>query len=119
MKTAAQIRERPEADAKPSIMSIGKTNAIFTQISKYQTAVHTHHSGEMARKLVNFARSELSSDPIPRCFSPIPEPGTISAIPLPKWEQQICAMIEFVSSVESPGRQAWRGPAIRQKCRHR
>ena len=80
--------------------SIGSTNGIFTQNSKYQTTTHTHRSIEMARKLVNFVRSELNMGQIQLGFSPILEPGTRSAIPLPKWEQQICVMIEFIISVE-------------------
>lgn len=42
-------------------MSISKTNAILAQNSKYQTTIHTNRSIEMARKLVNFARSDLNS----------------------------------------------------------
>ena len=82
------------------VASISKINAIFTRESKYQTSPHTEDSIEIPGKLVNFLCPYLNIDRIKRCFLPIPEPGTISAIPLPNWEQQACAMIESVSSVE-------------------
>jgi len=59
----------------------------------------------MARKLVNFARSELNIGRIPLCFSPILEPRTRSVIPFPKWEQQVCVMVDkFLQSNKSTGR---------------
>jgi len=61
--------------------------------------MHAGRSIEMARKLVDFARSDLNIGRIQRCFSPILEPGTRSTKPLPKWEQQVCVMVAFISSV--------------------
>ena len=86
-------------------LSIGKTNAIFTEISKYQTAIHAGLSIEMARKLVNFVRSDQNICRIQGRFSPIIEPRTRSSILLPKREQQVCALVDwFVQSIKPEGR---------------
>ena len=85
--------------------SIGKPNAIFTEISKYQTPIHADLSNEMARKLVNFVRSDLNICRIQGCFSPIIEPRTRSSILLPKREQQVCALVDwFLQSNKPEGR---------------
>ena len=39
-------------------------------------------------------------------FSPLLESGLRSTVPLPKSEQQICVMIELVSSIQKTQRQA-------------
>jgi len=59
----------------------------------------------VARKLVNFTPSDLNIDRIQLCFSRIIDPRTGSAIPLPKWEQQVSAVVDwFLQSNKPDGR---------------
>jgi hypothetical protein len=69
---------------------------------KYQTAVHAGLSIEMARKLVNFERSEPNNWPDTLGFSTILEPRTRSSILLPKWEQQVCALVDWFVQSNKP-----------------
>jgi hypothetical protein len=48
----------------------------------------------MVRELANFALSDPNIGRIQLEFLPILEPGTRSAIPLPKWEQPVSAEVE-------------------------
>ncbi len=58
-----------------------------------------------ARRLANFARSDLNIGRIQLDFLPILEPGTRSAIPLPKWEQQVSVVVDcFLHSNNLDGR---------------
>jgi hypothetical protein len=62
-------------------------------------------SVEMQSKRVKFARSELNSSQLQLYISPIIEPRTRSSILLPKWEQQVCALVDwFVQSIKPEGR---------------
>ncbi len=55
--------------------------------------------------MVNIARSDQYIDRMPLCFSPILEPGTRVAIPMPKWDQQFCVMVDkFLQSNKPTGR---------------
>jgi len=59
----------------------------------------------MAPKLVKFCTHIQILAGYNSVFSPIPEPGTRSAIPLPKWEQQVCVMVDkFLQSNKPTGR---------------
>jgi hypothetical protein len=54
----------------------------------------------MQSKLVKFSPSDPNIGQTQPGFSPTLKTGTRSATPLPKREQQICAMVEFISSVK-------------------
>lgn len=86
--------------ALPGAMLAGFAGGHFDVVGQ-QPAFETGRAGEtLTRKLLNFAPSDLNIDRIQLSFSPILEPGTRSAKPLQKWEQQVCVMGAFVSSVE-------------------
>ena len=85
----------------------------------HQITIHTRLSIEMAHKIRQFNARRTKYWPDTVAYSPILEPGTKPAITLPKREQQVFVMVEFIYSVKQTYWQTRRSPAIRQQtvCR--